>query len=510
MKSRLNWLDRAIGVVSPKTALRRGLARYAIDATRAYDGAARGRLTEGWRTRATSADTEIGAALPLLRDRQRDLERNNPHARKAKTVWQNNLVGTGIRPRAKDGDATAKRAIELWGEWAKRADADNQLDIYGLIELAVGTMISGGDTLIRRRLRLASDGLKIPLQLQVMEGDLLDHTKNGVINPGRTVVQGVEFDQIENRTAYWMFQQHPGNTNITGLGSLVSRPVPASEIIHLYRKERTQTRGVPWGSAVVREFRDFDDYQAAEIIRKKTEACVVAIVLGADEGQEGIAPSIVDANGVPVESFEPGLIAYAHGGKDIKFNSPSSMGGFPDYKKATLHTVAAGYLVPYELLTGDLSEVNFSSARVGLVEFRRLVETVQWLTIIPMMLDKVWAWFCEAAYFAGELPTADIPIEWDPPEFDSVNPIDDANADLINIRSGKMTLFEAIAKRGRDPIAVLEEHAVVAKLLDKLGLIFDSDPRRVSKGGNEQPSTSQQANEAVNTQPKPGRLQAVK
>jgi capsid protein len=222
-------------------------------------------------------------------------------------------------------------------------------------------------------------------------------------------------------------------------------------------------------------------------------------------------PSILDASGTPVESFEPGLIAYAHGGKDIKFNSPSASGGFSDYKKASLHTIAAGYLVPYELLTGDLSEVNFSSARVGLVEFRRLVETIQWLTIIPMMLDRIWVWFCEAAYFAGELPTADIPIEWDPPEFDSVNPIDDANADLIKIRSGTMTLFEAIAKRGRDPIAVLQEHGEIAKLLDKIGLIFDSDPRRVSKGGNEQPSTSRQANEAANTAPKPAtKLTAVK
>jgi capsid protein len=247
MKARLNWLDRAIGVVSPKTALRRGLARYAIDATRAFDGAARGRQTEGWRTRPTSADTEIGAALPLLRDRQRDLERNNPHARKAKTVWQNNLVGTGIRPRAKNGDATGKRAIELWEEWSKKADADNQLDIYGLMDLAVGTMISGADALVRRRLRLPSDGFKVPLQLQVMEGDLLDHTKNGPTGPGRTAIQGVEFDLIGSRTAYWMFQQHPGNINITGMNSLVSRPVPESEIIHLYRKERTQTRGGPMG-----------------------------------------------------------------------------------------------------------------------------------------------------------------------------------------------------------------------------------------------------------------------
>jgi len=497
---KLNWIDRAIGVIAPRAAVKRGVARAAL--TRAYDGAAVGRLTEGWRTKPSSADGEIMAALPKLRDRQRDLERNNPHARKAHAVWRKNLVGTGIRPRAKEGDSEAARAVDLWeNEWCKRADADNQLDIYGLIDLAVGTMISGGDAVIRRRLRRKEDGFKIPMQLQVMEGDQLDHTKTGTISDGRTAIMGVEFDLIGSRSAYWMYPQHPGNAFLPIRAGMISQPVPASEIIHLYRKERQQVRGVPWGSSVITELRDFDDYALAEGMRKKIESCMVGIVLGAEDGDEPITPAVVDANGNTIEQFEPGMIAYARGGKDIKFNSPSSGGGFRDHKSASLHSVAAGYLVPYELLTGDLSEVSFISGRFGLTEFRGLVETIQWLCIIPMMMNQIWSWFCEAAYFAGLLSTADIAIEWDTPEFESVNPIDDANADLINIRAGKMTLFEAIAKRGRDPLAVLKEHAEVAKLLDAYGLIFDSDPRRVAKTGVEQPSTASETKQAQTTAP---------
>ena len=36
----------------------------------------------------------------------------------------------------------------------------------------------------------------------------------------------------------------------------------------------------------------------AELVRKKTEACVVGIVLGADEAEQGIAPAVVDADGI--------------------------------------------------------------------------------------------------------------------------------------------------------------------------------------------------------------------
>lgn len=43
-----------------------------------------------------------------------------------------------------------------------------------------------------------------------------------------------------------------------------------------------------------------------------------------------------------------------------------------------------------------------------------------------------------------------------------------------------------IAKRGYDPKTVLAEWTEFAKLLDDLKMVFDSDPRRVSKGGQAQ------------------------
>ena len=100
-----NWFDHAIATVAPRMAARRVLARQAFETlTRGYDGAARGRRTEGWRAPGSSADTEIGMAGALLRDRMRDLVRNNPHAAKAVAVLVNNIVGAGIMPRAASGD----------------------------------------------------------------------------------------------------------------------------------------------------------------------------------------------------------------------------------------------------------------------------------------------------------------------------------------------------------------------------------------------------------------------
>ncbi|MFZ1413221.1 MAG: phage portal protein, partial [Defluviicoccus sp.] len=80
----MNLLDRAIGLVAPGARLRRAQARAAIAMlARSYEGARIGRRTEGWVVAGTSANAEIGTALVRLRDRTRDLVRNNPYAAKA-------------------------------------------------------------------------------------------------------------------------------------------------------------------------------------------------------------------------------------------------------------------------------------------------------------------------------------------------------------------------------------------------------------------------------------------
>ncbi len=261
--------------------------------------------------------------------------------------------------------------------------------------------------------------------------------------------------------------------------------------------------------------RDLADYGEAERVRKKTEACVTGFVI-TDEPVDGggIAPTerdgvlVTDGQGNPVEQFEPGLIAYVRPGRDIKFNNPTQAGGYTDYIKVGLHEVAAGYLVPYELLTGDMSDVNFSSMRAGLNEFRRLVEMRQWLSVIPMALTPIWDWFCEAAFLAGKLPTRTIPVEWDTPVFQSVQPLDDVRHDIEEVRAGFNSLFAVIGRRtGRNPEDVLREIEAGNQLVDTLGLILDSDPRRTARSGTEQAGES--AREQQQQQPAPPRRGAL-
>jgi lambda family phage portal protein len=461
-------------------------------AQRGYDAASRGRGTEGWRAiGGGSADAEIAAAGATLRERMRDLVRNDPLAAKAVQVLVSNIVGTGIRPRAAGPDPAANRAADaVWNEWSRVADADGHTDFHGLTQLAVREMIEGGEVFARRFRRSLTDRLPVPLQIQLLEADHLDSARFDQRPDGSRIVQGIEYDSLGRRRAYWLFPDHPGDPSPIFGRRLESVRVDAANVAHLFERQRVQNRGVPWGVPAMRALRDLGDWHTSELTRKKIEASMVAFVFGADDDQQSLAPVVLDAEGKKVEQFEPGLIGYVRHGKDVKFNAPGSTSGIYEWNRVQQHIIAAGFRVPYELLTGDLSQVNFSSSRVGLSEFRRMVEAVQWHTVIPQFCEPIWRWVMEVAATMGRIPDPNIPAEWGPPKFESVNPLQDVQADILEVRAGFATVQQMIAKRGYDPEAILQEWSAFAALWDAAGLVFDTDPRRVTKGGQSQPPQS--------------------
>lgn len=484
-----SFLDRAIAALAPSVGLRRAASRVAMsNLSRAYDGAGRGRLTDGWIAGGTSANTEVSAGAEMLRFRMRDLVRNNPHAAKAVQVLVASMVGAGIRPRANSTDEELNKKVDkLWDRWHRVCDADGHTDFHGLTALAVREMIEGGEVIAQRRARRVSDGLPVPLQIELKEADHIDGHRTGTSDFNNRIVSGIEYDGLGRRRGYWLFRDHPGDQfALLGTMNLSSSFVPAENIAHLFERQRVQARGVPWGAPVMRSLRDIDDWHRSELVRKKTEACLVGVVIGADEGEEGIAPSFTDTDGNIVEQFQPGMVAYANGAKDIKFNQPATSGGVYEWNRVHLMAVAAGFRVPYELMTGDLSNVNFSSSRVGLNEFRRMIDMMQWQMIIPMFCDKIWGWFIDAAADAGMIDTRDVPVEWAPPKFESVNPLQDVQADIAEVRAGFATTPQMIAKRGYDPDKVLQEYEAFMKKSDKAGLVFDTDAKKVGKGGQAQ------------------------
>ncbi|WVR18330.1 portal protein [Bordetella phage PY223] len=482
----MNALERMIATVAPKAALKRAQARMALGLVREYEGAARGRRTDGWRTRSTSANSETRKALPLLRDRARDLVRNNPYAARGVSVIASNLVGYGIKTAFQTPNKKALKALQsAWLAWAEstQCDADGQHDIYGLQELVARGVVESGEMLVRRRWRRASDGLTVPLQLQVLEADFIDTAREGTLQNGNIIIQGIELDKLGRRVAYYLFDEHPGDGWSFSRGTFVSHRVPAEDILHVYRMDRAgQLRGVSWLSPVIIRLRDFDEYEDAQLVRQKIAACFTAFVYDSE------TPEATGSGSKPqdlIERLEPAAIEFLPPGKQITLANPPGVQGYSEYTSVTLHAIAAGLGVPYESLTGDYSQVNFTSGRMGRAEFHALLDVWQWKMFVPRFCGGVSGWFVEAAMLAG-LPAQGATAKHTPPRRVLVDPTREIPAIIKAIRAGLQSMPNGIREMGIEPETMLDEIEEWNKEIDRRGIILDTDPRRVTNGGQAQ------------------------
>lgn len=483
---KVSWWDRFLISVAPGWGLRRVQARaQARLMERNFEAAGVGRRTSGWHRSPSDANTAAHGALTSLRELSRDLRRNNGWAKRGFEVIANNTIGWGIMPKPSGRSRQrSKVAIELWNEWANTTacDFDGRLNFYGLQRLAMMTIAEAGEVLIVKQ-PPASDEIAIPLRLQVLEPDYLDSNKHGLTTPeGGTIIGGVEFDQRGRRVAYWLYTSHPGSNGLT-FTRFDSVRVPADRVLHVYQVDRPgQVRGVPWLAAAIARLKDLDDYEDAELMQQKVAACFGAFVT--DMEGAGTAIGQQDTTDDELEHLEPGHIAYLPPGKTVTFAQPprAQDGAF---STRSLRRIAASFNVPYEEMTGDYSQVNFSSARMARLAHWQSVGVWREHMVIPQLCAGVWRWAMElAAEIEGwpAIPTA----SWSAPPMPVLEPDREGLAYQRLVRIGAMTLPQMIRELGYDPYEQLDEIQQFNDEMDRRGIVLDLDPRRTTSGGQQQ------------------------
>lgn len=457
---------------------------------RRYEGASKGKRLSGWKTNSSDANTVVGASLVELRNRSRDLRRNNPYAAKAIQVIASNVVGTGIVTQFRDsGEREDADILEShWADWAetKAIDFEGRMNIYAMQGMVMEAVAESGECLLRRRINVA---LKYPIQYQILEPDFLDTTKTEAkLENGGFILQGIEFSSQGQRKAYWLFHTHPGGIDSGAFrGGMESHRVPVEEIQHIFRADRPgQARGVPWATPVMVRLKDFDDMEDAQLMRQKIAACFTAFVQDishefypTDEDADlmGGSDEHGEDNDITYgERLVPGLIEELPRGKTVTFADPPAVNNYHEYSSTVLHAIAAGYGITYEALTGDYSQVNFSSGRMGFLEFHRNIKIWQERIIISQMLEPIVADFKMMLEIQGEIVSEVKHVHVAPPR-EMIDPTKEVPMMIEEIRSGLDTLTDKLLARGKDPKKHLEQYAKDLGILDELGIKLTSDPR---------------------------------
>lgn len=479
----MNWLDKTISAFSPEAGLRRARARMALGL---YSAAGRGSRFGNWNTASSGPNGDaLVFDIPTLRDRSRDLVRNNPYAAKAVSSLVAHMISTGIQPRLsaiEEGDKLQDMK-DGWRWFADQCDFTGDTDIYGLQALAARCTIESGSCLVLKRPAPSYLNLKVPMQLQLLEPDHLDERKNQKdLAGGGFILQGIEFDGAGRKVAYWLFDHHPGDGYRR---ATQSRRVPASSVMsHLFDKQRCgQALGFPWLAPAMPTLKDLADFNDAELRAKKLQACFAIITTSANPDQKVADAKIDPKTGKKTETIKPGMNVYNLPGDDVKFGSVPMSQGYDAYTNIRLHEIAAGFGIPYELMTGDLSQVNYSSYRAGYNDFKTRSDQLRYQLWEPGFCKRAWNSFYSTADAVGVIRPRPYNLAWTPPKYLSVDPVKDFLATVIAVRGGVMSLQQAIAENGDDADSVMKEIEAMNEIIDAKKFVFDTDPRKTAGSG---------------------------
>lgn len=458
-------------------------------ARRTYQAAAISRLTSDWLSVMTGVDADIRSGLVTIRERARDLVKNNDIAKAYVRAMRVNVVGPdgvtlqmNVRKANGDSDDDVNNRIEDgWLEFSERqhCSVSGQYSLRGIHDQLIQYSSRDGEGIQRLVKNKAS---KYGVQLQVIEPEALDELKSEKLSGNKWVKMGVLVNEWRRPLAYYLKKSNPEMELYTGYSSSGDHViVSAQDIMHGFDREyANQTRGISWMVQTMVRMKMLSGYEEAAVVNARAAASKMGFF--SDKGETPDKKWEGDEKletGELITEMSAGLLEDI-GNKEFNPWDPQ----YPHqqhemFVRAMTRAMASGLGVSYMNLTGDLSQANYSSMRQGLLPERDNWRMLQnWF--IETYLKPVFPIWLESAIMSGAIKKLSI-SDFDrinKPVFvgrtwDWVDPEKDFNSKLAERKGGVTSLFEIAAQRGKKLEDVFRDIADEKKLADKYGITLD-------------------------------------
>jgi lambda family phage portal protein len=456
----LNAWDRLIGYFSPAAAIRNGVRRQVLAE---YEGGKPSRLRKAIKDERPP-NYLVTQSAAKLRNYARYQERNHDIARGILNVLVRNVVGPdGIAiepmPMMRDGkvhQTFADQLMLLFKDWSRRPEVTWTFDWAGAQRQAGRSWLRDGDAFAQAVEGLSQridHGTRVPLSLELLEADLVPLDFEDL---ARNIKQGVECNDWGRPRAFHVYRDFPGEDSLFATFNDLKR-VPAERMLHLARRDRLhQLRGVSIFASVVNRLEDLKDYEESERIAARIAAALTAVISRNPENDTN--PQGTSEQGRPLLKLEAGTIFDgANAGDDITIvDSKRPNAGLEPFRNGQMRAVASGTSVSYSSGSKNY-DGSYSAQRQELVEqwpeYRCLTAE-----FVSQFVMPVWERFVGLAILSNQIK---IPVDVDPttltfaqfmgPPMPWIDPLKEAQANRLLVRSCFKSATQVVRERGSDP-----------------------------------------------------------
>lgn len=478
------WVDRLVEYVSPRRAAARYEARARIEVARSmpvasYRGAVATRTGTafGPSTSYRGGRTGDRRDLALMRDRARRAYFENPIAGALLDTETDNIVADGFSLQMRSASPDFNReAEERFYWWLEVADVDGQTSAGELFRTSWTEPRKDGDggfVLIKR------GGFP---KLQYIPGDLI----GGGLGPsnGRTRDGTVMFDGVECDPAGRPVRFHVRDVDETGKDT--TAPIDARDFVYLsHRIGKNDVRGATCYRSVFGLLDQIDAYVDAVVIAARM-ACVFGLIRKSTNPHATLnaLATAVNSQGRDQKAItlENGMLNVMGTDEEmVQVQAQQPMTQTPDFIRAMFRLICLPFRMPLEIGMNDLSQVNFSGGRIGLIAYYRSCRAKQdWLK--SKCWNRIAFWWLSVERERQELGYPDAfrtpfpadygAFELHGREWDYNDPVSEAQADLLEVSTGLKSPQQAAESRGRDWRETVQQIAEARKVYAALGIPY--------------------------------------
>ena len=429
--------------------------------------------------------------------RTESLLKNDPNTEKGLRVIENNVVGNGITPQAvsRSNNSELVRRVEaaiIAYFDSKECDASQVTNFYGMQNLALREMVKNGNCFIRRRPRSFSQGLTVPMQYQVLSYDYLATDMLDTTNGNNRIINGIEYNRLFQPVAYHFYKENPRDYSQywTARGREIVR-VRASSVYHLYRRDQVDQRiGISWFTPVLPTLRMLANYRNNVLTKQQIQSSITAFITTDEDGDVNKLLGKRKSDGKT--QIKRGQLNRLRPGEDVKFPDMPDISGDTEFYKQFRFDIANALGISYEELSGDYSNVNFSSGRMGWIAMSRNIQSIQQNIFGAQFLKGVGEDFLNNLVLQGDINAAeraDVYIKWVYPRRVMLDPVKETNAILSQISGKIKSRKQAIEEMGYDYFSVMEEIAFDRDTQNSLGI---SDEQATSQENSQENSEDEE------------------
>lgn len=517
-----NFIDRAINYLDPVRGARRLRSRLTLALSESYFAASTSRraLSE-WSPKDSDPNATLQYDLDTMRQRSRDMIRNNPLATGAINTVCTNVVGPGLVLQARvdrdllnlsdeQADAWESRVESEWSLFwdTTEVDAARTLNGPGITELVFRQALENGESFINLP-RISRIGTPYTLKLQVIEADRVSN-ENNIANTD-TLFMGIEKDEYGAPLRYHVCNQFPYTTLSQGVMSwqkidAYGGKTNLRNIIHLFRVLRPgQTRGIPYLTPVIESLKQISRYSESELMATVLSS-MLTIFIKTESGSSGFDVSELGVETGATASDKDIKLGYGSiidlaRGEDISIVDPSRPNAaFDPFVQAILRQIGVALELPFEVLIKHFT-ASYSAARSALLEAWKFFSSRRkWLA--DNFCQPVYEVWLYEAIASGRIPTpgyfsnpvirkAYSSAEWIGPAQGQIDPVKEVNAAKERLGLTLTTRAQETATLGGDWDMNIKQTKKERKQLQDAGIDPDAGKNPASQkdddeqGGND-------------------------